>query len=355
VSGASARLPVAEPSPIWPPVLPGRPLRFPRDHGAHAPYRTEWWYLTGWLEAPGEPALGVQITFFRSRTRHDGANPSRFAPTQLLFAHAAIASPRAGRLVHAQRSARAGFGLAGFSEADLDVAIGSWELQRDARNTIHARIDDESLALDLRFTPAGPPVPQGDRGYSRKGPEAAQASWYYSLPQLAVDGRIRGPDGVAARAVRGHAWLDHEWSSEILHPDASGWDWVGLNLDDGSALMAFRIRHRDGSVLWSDAHWIAPERVAGRELPRKASEPPRFLPLRHWRSARSGASWPVAMRIETNGRLLVLEPLLDDQEIDASASTGTVYWEGAVVVLEGGRRIGAGYLELTGYAGELRL
>src|SRR5690606_29459855 len=148
-------------------------------------------------------------------TRHDGANPSRFAPTQLLFAHAAIASPRAGRLVHAQRSARAGFGLAGFSEADLDVAIGSWELQRDARNPIHARIADEALALALRFTPAGPPVPQGDRGYSRKGPEAAQASWYYSLPQLAVDGRIRGPDGVAARAVRGHAWLDHEWSSEI--------------------------------------------------------------------------------------------------------------------------------------------
>ena len=339
---------------IWPPVVPGRPLRFPRDHGAHAPYRTEWWYLTGWLaETDGAP-LGVQITFFRSRTRHDGANPSRFAPTQLLFAHAALASPGSARLIHAERSARAGFGLASVSERDLDVSIGDWRLQREPDDRIIARIDDESLSMALDFTPPGPPVLQGDDGFSRKGPEPRQASWYYSRPQLAVTGRIRGPGKAPPRQVRGHAWLDHEWSSEILHPDAAGWDWVGLNLDDGSALMAFRIRHRDGTVLWTDAHWIPPSRLHGGSSG-PATRQARFTPIRHWRSPRSGARWPVAMSLEIDGRLLQLDPLFDDQEIDASASTGTVYWEGAVTVREAGRRIGAGYLELTGYAGALSL
>ena len=346
----------------WPPVLPGRALAFPRDHGAHPPYRTEWWYLTGWLTDADDEPLGVQITFFRSRTRHDAANPSRFAPTQLLFAHAAIASAKRARLAHAERSARPGFGLAAFSERDLDVSIGSWRLRRESDDRIVARIDDPALELALDFAPPGPPVPQGQAGFSRKGPQPTQASWYYSRPQLAVSGAIGGPDGRRTRPVRGHAWLDHEWSSEILDPRAAGWDWVGLNLDDGSALMAFRIRHRDGGVLWSDAHWIAAQVIAGASAgPATATRPsaaplrPAFAPLREWRSPRTGARWPVAMKLSVGGRVLELEPLLDDQEIDASASTGTVYWEGAVRVLEAGRSIGAGYLELTGYAGALSL
>lgn len=355
--------PPGEPA-IWPPIVPGRPLAFARDHGAHPTYRTEWWYLTGWLNDPDGEAFGVQITFFRSRTRHSAANPSRFAPTQLLFAHAAIASPRIGHLVHAQRSARAGFGLARFSTADMDVAIGNWHLRRTVDDRIEAQIADPLLDLSLAFTPPGPPIPQGDNGFSRKGPEASQASWYYSRPQLVVTGRVRGPEGLPARTVSGRAWLDHEWSSEILDPRAAGWDWVGLNFDDGSALMAFRIRHRDGPVLWHDAHWIPAWRIAGRPAPaqlgtgqpgERAAASVHFTPLRIWQSARTGARWPVAMRLTVGHRVLTLEPLLDDQEVDARASTGTIYWEGAVTVIEDGRRVGAGYLELTGYAGSLNL
>lgn len=325
---------------LWTPAVAGTPLVFPRDHGAHPGYRTEWWYLTGWLTDPGQAPLGIQVTFFRTRTRHDGANPSRFAPTQLLFAHAAMASPRVGRLTHAQRSARPGFGLAGFAEDDLDVSIGDWRLHRQADDRIAAQIKASTFEMTLLFTPPGPPVPQGEAGFSRKGPLATQASWYYSRPQLAVSGRLSGPGSQPDRAVSGRAWLDHEWSSEILDPSASGWDWVGLNFDDGSALMAFRIRHREGGVLWSDARWIPGARST-----------PTFKVLREWRSPRTGTPWPVAMRLAVGERILDLEPLLDDQEIDASASTGTVYWEGAVRVLEKGRQVGAGYLELTGYAG----
>ncbi len=353
-------------APYWPAVAPGRPLAFPRDHGAHPDYRTEWWYLTGWLRDSEDRPFGIQITFFRSRTRHDDRDPSRFAPTQLLFAHAAIASAQRGRLAYAERSARPGFGLAQFSESDLDVSIRAWRLWRASDDRILARIEDDQLGLDLAFTPPGPPVLQGEAGFSRKGPLPTQASWYYSRPQLSVAGTLRGPDREPARPVKGNAWLDHEWSSEILDPQAVGWDWVGLNLNDGSALMAFRIRRHDGSTLWSDARWISPEELAGgwaRRAPREngsdsanaGTAAAQFTPLRFWQSPRTGARWPVAMRLRTRTRELALEPLFDDQEIDTSASTGAVYWEGAVLVLQAGLVIGTGYLELTGYASALRL
>ena len=344
-------------STAFAPVLPGRPLVFPRDFGMHPGFRTEWWYVTGWLQVDGGD-IGFQVTFFRSRTKHDPDNPSRFAPTQLLLAHAALAEDGATKLRHDQRAARAGFGLAGASESDTRVSIGEdWLLERgaDDRYRVHIRARDFTLALAM--TPAGAPVPQGQDGYSRKGPKPAQASHYYSRPRLAVEGRLARPpagarkartdaDLASGRPVQGVAWLDHEWSSELLDPQATGWDWVGLHLDDGTALMAFRLRRRDGGVLWSDAHWIGARDAVGS---------PRFTPIRTWRSPRSGADWPVAMRVEVAGRSLELQPLFDDQELDTRSSTGTIYWEGAVRVFERGRQIGRGYLELTGYAGPLRL
>ncbi len=334
------------------PVRPGIALAFPRDHGAHGEFRTEWWYLTGWLrrlDGPGrgQPA-GVQITFFRSRTQHDPADPSRFAPLQLLFAHAALALPERGSLLHAQRAARAGLGLAGASQTDTDVSIGAWSLQRGAEDVYRTRLDDASFSLELSFRPRGPPLLQGEAGFSRKGPRESQASYYYSRPQLGVEGSISV--GATASAVDGVAWLDHEWSSEILDPQAAGWDWIGLNFDDGTALMAFRIRARDGDrALWADA-----KRSAG--APGDATRPSvRFEALRHWTSPRTGARYPVSMRVTVDERALVLEPLFDDQELDTRSTTGVVYWEGAVRVLESGRATGRGYLELTGYFRPMKL
>lgn len=326
------------------PVTPAYRLRFPRDHGAHPGHRTEWWYVTGWLRSAGRD-LGVQITFFRSRTGHDPANPSRFAPHQLLLAHVALADAQHARLRHDQRAARIGFADTHMSLADTDLRLGDWTLRRDATDVYHARAHGRELGVELVLEPNAPPWLQGDDGYSRKGPQAVQASHYYSRPQLRVAGTVR----LGSRTLPvdgGIAWLDHEWSSEVLDPRATGWDWAGINFDDGSSLMAFRIRGRDGSVLWSHARW------SGR--PRAVAEV-RFEPLRTWRSPRSPGNYPVAMRIAIDGRVVVLEPLLDDQELDARASTGGHYWEGAVRVLEGGRPVGRGYLELTGYAAPLRL
>jgi predicted secreted hydrolase len=321
---------------------------FPRDHGSHPSYRTEWWYITGWVQDERGNPLGIQVTFFRSRPLLQEENPTGFAPRQLLFAHAAIADPRQGRLLHDQRAAREGFGLAYANEGNTDVRIDDWSLRLDERRYL-AQIDSRELSLDLAFEARAPVLLQGHAGFSRKGPRPGQASYYYSRPQLRVTGMVRA--GGDTLRVTGTAWLDHEWSSEYLADEAAGWDWMGVNFDDGGALMAFRIRGKLGEVVWAAAtlrgasgqvHAFAPGEVA-------------FVPLRRWRSPRSGAEYPVVMRVRAGELEVELQPLLDDQELDSRASTGTIYWEGAVRALRDGKRVGLGYLELTGYWKRVRL
>jgi len=344
------------------PVLPGTRLTFPRDHGAHPEFRIEWWYLTGWLDTPAaqpERAVGVQITFFRLATGWQRDHASRFAARQLLFAHAALAIPGRGRLITAERVARAGLGLAEASDTDTNLSIGDWRLSRDSADRYQARIVDPALTIDLTLQAHRPPLLQGELGFSRKGPSTAQASYYYSRPWLEATGRISVP--AAARALpmptagelKGPVWFDHEWSSELLDPEAQGWDWVGLHLNDGSALMAFRIRRRTGEDLWRTANWVntAQEPL----LSATQAESIRFETLRSWRSPRTSASWPVAQRLHISGRTLELQPLFDDQELQTQGSTGVTYWEGAVTVHEANRMIGRGYLELTGYAQAMRI
>ncbi len=330
----------------------GTPLRFPRDHGAHPDYRTEWWYATGWLgDSAGE--LGFQITFFRIRPATDPDNPSRFAPQQIILAHAAISDPAERRLVHAERVARAGFGLVQAREADTDVELQDWRLAREAiglpGGRYRARIDAGRLRLALDLEATQPLLLHGDAGYSQKGPLPRQASHYYTQPHLRVGGRIAHAG--RERTVKGHAWLDHEWSSEILAPGATGWDWTGINLDDGGALMAFRIRGDDGSVVWAGGTLrdrLGHTRAFGPDSVR-------MTPARHWRSARTGARYPVAMQVRVGATEIALEPLFDDQELDARGATGIVYWEGAVRAIGPSGPVGRGYLELTGYAGRLVL
>jgi predicted secreted hydrolase len=325
-------------------VVDGVTLQFPRDTGAHPDFRTEWWYVTGWLTDEAGLERGFQVTFFRVATGIGADNPSRFAPRQLILAHAAIADPRLGRLRHVERIERAIEALTGADTSHTRVWIRDWGLEMDPANgTYSTRIDAEGLGLDLRLTPPGPPVLNGRDGVSQKTPNPINASYYYSRPQLDVRGRLRLDD--RDHPVSGHAWLDHEWSSELMADEAQGWDWIGVNLHGGGSLMAFQMRRPDGSALWSSGTLqegdappviLAPDQVI-------------FTPLRHWRSARTGASYPVEWSLEIGSRRLRLTPLMDDQELDGRRSTGIVYWEGAVRLQEGDREIGRGYLEMTGY------
>jgi len=342
----------AQPTPSFASVTP-RPLVFPRDHGAHPDYRTEWWYLTGWLDAPNGP-LGFQVTFFRVATGID-AGASRFAPRQLIIAHAAIADPARGALLHDERVQRMGFGLVEAALEDTDVRLDRWRLWRDAgagrfgtyRCTLPARSFDLAFSAEMQQ----PLLLQGRDGFSQKGPRPEQASHYYTQPQLAVHATLRREGAVAVEAS-GTAWLDHEWSSSVLDEAASGWDWIGMNLDDGAALTAFQIRPRQGT---QPIHTYASLRDAAGTTTLYGGADVAFEPATTWRSPRTGASYAVAQRIRVGTRRFETRPLMNDQELDSRATTGAVYWEGASELLEAGRRVGRGYLEMTGVVAPMRL
>ncbi len=336
-------------SPPFPEVLPGYELSFPHDEGSHDAFRLEWWYVTGWLDLPQGAVAGFQVTFFRARPAGvDPANPSRFNPTQILIAHAALSDPAIGKLVHDQRLGRAGFDLAVAKTHALDVAIGAWSLKQDGERYL-TRIDAAEFRLNLAFARTQPPLVNGERGVSRKGPDPLSASYYYSIPQLAVSGSIERQGRVLP--VSGRAWFDHEWSSRMMDPRAVGWDWTGINFDDGAALMAFRMRDASGATFWAGGTYRDARGAVGTLSPNEIA----FTPARRWTSPKTGASYPVAMRLRAGALELTLEPLLDDQELDSRPSSRAVYWEGAVRVSQNARTVGRGYLELTGYAQALKL
>ncbi|NJA87957.1 carotenoid 1,2-hydratase [Rhodocyclus tenuis] len=420
---ALAAAPLGAARPVAPvtfaPVLPGRTLVFPRDHGAHPDFRTEWWYATGWLQLPDGSPVGFQTTFFRVRSGAGEGNPSSFAPRQLILAHAAIADPRLGRLRHDQRAARvlggANAGSAGgahYSSARTDVHLGDWSFRQedDSGRRYRAEVTAERFSYALTLVAEAPPMLNGEGGFSRKAADPKHASYYYSRPQLKVSGTL-GLDG-RTLPVTGRAWLDHEWSSELLPEAAQGWDWIGINFDDGSALMAFRLRGREGQMpaapggvalaasqvssgkkakaglaggqaensaevssapqagaqahagvhadtasqiqaetLWS-AGTLRHADAAVEVLPPQAVA---FTALRRWRSPRTGVDYPVEWQVRIGRRRLHLQPLIDDQELDSRRSTGALYWEGAVRVSEDGREIGRGYLEMTGYREKIKV
>lgn len=334
----------------YPSVVPGYSITFPRDEGSHPQFRTEWWYLTGWLQTESGEPLAFQITFFRNRPGIEERNPSRFAARQLLFAHAAVSDPKRGTLVRGEKSARAGFGLAEAAQGTLDVKIDEWSMRKDA-DRYRAAAATSGLTLELECVSTQAPLLHGKNGFSQKGPQPSSASYYYSLPQLRTSGRIV----IAGREhrVRGVAWFDHEWSSAIMDEAARGWDWAGLNLDDGAALMIFRMRNEAGQQHWAAATLREPGQGAASVYAPASVE---WSPLRRWRSPRTGIAYPVEWKIRVAGRTVLLRPLMDDQENDARASTGTIYWEGAVRAFdERDRAIGRGYLELTGYGTRLKL
>jgi predicted secreted hydrolase len=341
-------------------------LRFPVDFGSHPEARTEWWYVTGSLQA-GPKLWGFQVTFFRSSTgvtsaQSSASSPassaSKFDPAQLLFAHAAVTDLDARKLRHDQRIARSGFGIAESRLDDTGVTIRDWHMLRTpmpgdaqrSRYTARVASDAAGFAFALTFDTTQPVLLQGDAGVSKKGPAADDISRYYSEPQLAVNGTLT-LEGKATQ-VQGKAWLDHEWSDAFIPPQAIGWDWIGMNLDDGSALTAFRLRRGDGSSVYAGGSY---RRVG--EAPRSfAPDEVTFVPGRVWESAATRARYPVQWSIVTPVGRFTVNAMLDDQELDSRGSTGSVYWEGISELLdERSSRVGRGYLEMTGYASALRL
>jgi predicted secreted hydrolase len=301
--------------------------------------------------------MGFQVTFFRSRTLHPESNPSRFAPRQLLFAHAALALPAEGQLRHAEVAGRAGPAGAAFSIANTGVELSGWSLQRTVEDHYKVLIPTDKFTLELVAIPTQAPVLRGEGGYSTKGPEARFASYYYSRPQLKVSAQVSLKNAVDHRGgvekllnLSGSAWFDHEWSSSLLMTGAVGWDWIGINLLDGSSLMAFRMRDAAGAALFTEWDW---RDAQGQRI--ESRQDVRWEPAGQWRSPRSLFTYPERFELRVGDRTWTLRPLMSDQEVDAQTSTGGFYYEGAVELLENGKLLGKGYLELTGYGAPVAL
>jgi predicted secreted hydrolase len=335
-------------------ALPLRTLVFPRDRGSHPELRTEWWYITGQAKtaagADGKSRpFGFQLTFFRSRVDGTQAMQSKFAAKQLLFAHAAITDVDGKKLWHDQRIARNGFGIASASETDMNIKLRDWSLESKGA-TYTANLPATDFAIKLQFSETQGLLLQGKQGLSRKGPDEKQASYYYSQPQLNASGnlQIKGQNF----EVTGKAWLDHEWSEEILHGSATGWDWIGMNLDDGSALTAFRLRDKDGNAIWDGGSF----RSAKGDLYPFSHGEVTFKPTRTWKSPLTQTTYPVEWIVRTPADFYTVRAVIDNQELDSRQSTGAIYWEGLCELIDSnGKHVGSGYLEMTGYAAPLRM
>ena len=312
-----------------------RAFQFPQDHGAHPTFRSEWWYVTANLEDADGNAYGVQFTVFRQALAPEAeppANPWRSA--QVYLAHFAVSEVRAARHAEAERLSRAHPELAGVSGQPPRIMVNGWALQF-ANDGFSVTAEDGEIGADLRFRPTKPIALQGEAGLSRKSP--GNASYYYSFPNLAVQGSVRV--GERRLAVTGTAWFDHEWSTSVLSDEQTGWDWFALHLEDGRDIMAFRLRRKDGARdPYDHGVVVAPD---GSTHSLHAAD--YSLTPERWWQAPDGVRWPLGWALELGEETLQIEAAFDDQRMQTLVS----YWEGAVVV--NGAAQGAGYMELTGY------
>ena len=336
----------------WRQARPDRALELPRDHASHPDHRIEWWYYTGNLAADDGRRFGYQVTFFRVGVDAQPVNPSRWAVRDLHAAHLAVTDVAGGRHLSAERLNRAGVGWAGAATDTLEVWNEGWRVDLEgATHRLRAREDRDGFGVDLQLTPVKPAAAHGVGGYSRKGAQPGNASHYYSLTRLETRGQVV-LDGVAVDVV-GSSWMDHEFGTSFQEPSQQGWDWFSLQLDDGTELMVYVIRRRDGAP---DPHSAGTFVDAAGRTTRLRAGDFRLAPGRTWSSPASGAVYPVEWRVEAPAAGLALDvrAVLDAQELRTGESTGVTYWEGAVVAAgtRDARPVrGRGYLEMTGYAG----
>ncbi len=327
-------------------------IRFPQDQGPHPDFQTEWWYYTGNLDGPDGRHFGYQLTFFRRALLPPHQNPSRssdLAASQVYMAHFALSDVSDNHFQAFERLARGAGGLSGAQASPYQVWLEDWIVQQVAANTYQLHAAEQGLALDLTLVDEKGPVLQGEAGYSRKGPQPGQASYYYSQTSLQTQGSLEIRGG--SFAVAGLSWMDHEYSTSALAQDQVGWDWFALQLDSGSELMVFQLRKADGSIDPFSSGTLINADGSARSLDQADFD---IQVENTWKSPHSQAVYPARWRLSVPiaGVDLEIEPYLADQELNLSYT----YWEGAVKFSgkQNGKPVhGSGYVELTGYAGSM--
>lgn len=339
-------------------ALPGYDFSFPRDHGSHPDFRTEWWYFTGNLADGDGRRFGFKLTFFRSALAPPGEGlegRTPLAANQLFLGHFAISDFESRRHRTWERLGRAGFGQAEAAEDRLHVRLGEWMLEMDDDGRMTLRALAEGGGIDLRLTPAKPFVIHGRDGVHQKAAEEGQASHYISFTRLATEGILHWDGG--DYEVTGLSWMDHEFGSDQLGREEIGWDWFALQLETGEDLMVYHLRRRDGTPNPHSLGSLVDPEGRREELGHGT------YTIEHtgtWTSPISGGTYPMGWTISlpSHEGELTVTPVFKEQEMDTTRYTGAYYWEGAVAVSGTwrGREVsGRGYVELVGYAGEFDL
>lgn len=334
-----------------------RVFAFPRDHGAHPEYRTEWWYLTGALEDQAGNPFGFQATWFRSALVPEASTrPSRLAARDLYFFHGALTDVTGRSFAHEADISRGASSWAGARLDDLDVHLFHHRFRRDGDGFV-ATFHVEGRRVHLRLTSEREPLLHGaSPGLSRKGSEPGQASYYYSLTRMRATGTIEREPGGDTIDVGGLVWLDREFGSNQLGEEQIGWDWFSVALSDGTDLMLYQLRREDGSIEPRSSGTLRTARGERLHLDRDEFT---IEVLDRWTSPETGAEYPAKWRIRVPSREvdLAVRPLLANQELRTGDTTGVDYWEG---LSDFRGRIGStevsgrGYIELVGYAGAFR-
>jgi predicted secreted hydrolase len=334
----------------WRLAQPGYHLEFPRDHGPHFDYRTEWWYLTGNLRTQEGREFGYELTFFRHGYRSPAKRvpvKSRFVMNDVKFAHFTVTDISPKRFYVSQRISRGAYGDAGFLSGSKLVWISNWELDLDSG--FHAQAENGQQAIQLNLQPEKQPVLQGKAGFSQKAAGDGRASYYYSISRLATQGTLRV--GGTTYEVTGLSWFDREWATNQLAPDQAGWNWFALQLSDGTDLTLYQIRLKDGAIdRYSTGKLISP---IGEEVELGVDDF-ELVPTEYWTSPRDLARYPIGWRLRIPKLQIDLEITtpVPEQELDLAVT----YWEGAIRVngtREGNSVHGVGYMELTGYGGTI--
>lgn len=333
-----------------------RPLTFPEDFGAHEDFRTEWWYYTGNLQTPEGRRFGFELTIFRVGLLPPTINlppDSQWYDRSLYFAHFAVSDIAGNNFYAFERYSRPGPGLAGAQADPYHVWIEDWNITEQAKGVYYLQAAQEEIDLNLMLTDEMGVVLHGENGYSRKGQDATNASYYYSQPRLRADGFVQ-VNGIQY-PVSGLAWKDHEFSTSVLDENQVGWDWFSLQFEDGRALMLFQLRQRDGETSTASSGTYMDMNGSSQSLKKSDFE---IIVQDQWDSPHTQGTYPSAWQIKLNepGCLLEIRPWLSDQELHFRTVT---YWEGAVhfegTCGQGDFVRGNGYVELTGYAGNIPL
>jgi predicted secreted hydrolase len=340
----------------WRRAEPGWKFEWPRDHAVHPDFKTEWWYFTGNLRATDGRRFGYQVTFFRQGIRAPGERvpaKSRFVVDDFKFGHFTVTDVQAGRFHFSQQLLRGAFGEAGFGDEQKKERLawlGAWSIGIADRGVMELRAGEGTRSLELRLESAKPWALHGDAGLSTKADVPGHASQYYSGTRMRSRGTLQ-IDGKSL-AVEGESWFDHEWATNQLAPGQSGWDWFSVQLDDGSELMIYRLRKKDGSVGGASSGSFIATDGSVRHL---RLDELRLTPVKFWQSTKTRGRYPIGWRVEVPPLGIDLE-VTTPVEAQELALDPLAYWEGMIDVRgkRDGRAVnGHGYLELTGYAGDV--